>query len=659
MSAFATASAKKFIEKPRTKMILDSFTKSLIFDFEEYAYQNTLLIQKLRKINLLFNSGDSCYTNHHSIVLGTEFTSFNNVDDKPAIILKRAQGIVAHEFAHILYTDAKDWATFLDKAPHTYKKTSNLAKFVLNVLEDYRIENRFSNDNKYYKKLFFMTRYHIIKNLLSKWDETVPSTDKEVADAVVNSFLIMGFTKKPVFSKSKKVNAMILALYPLVMKAENAADTKEIVTITDRVLTLLEKLDIVWDSSPLTDEAKALTGKLSSRIGSPGNSSGGQAGPGGTGKATATNVDDSDEVQDITKNIDNVEPLEASDLEEELEQELENQLEEMEQQGINESLISGFLYGEKDESKKEAEFKEIKDIASLADVVPAIHKNCKLRVNERMQRFHPEDYDELRQNLKLPISKLVNKISELKQSKIDDYEYFLRGGSLDTNALTRFVSFNNFDIFKQENVEEENMAMDVMVLVDCSGSNASSVLNKVTEQSLPRYQVNQMMSIYLHEALKNLGFKHSIWGFDSSGVETISPMVNFTNCFDADSGLNLLDIGARSANRDGYHIRLAGNHLNDHSTNNKKLLIVISDGQPSSNGYGGAPAMKDIVETQEDLKKLGIVTAGIFTGHEEENKYFSDMYEKAFFLNNESIFDFEKTFFDLISKEFEDDDINY
>ena len=658
MLTFATASTKKFIEKPRTKMILDSFTKSLIFDFEEYAYQNTLLIQKLRKVNLLFNSGDSCYTNHHSIVLGTEFTSFNNVDDKPAIILKRAQGIVAHEFAHILYTDAKEWALFLDKAPHTYKKTSNLAKFVLNILEDYRIENRFSNDHKYYKKLFFMTRYHIIKNLLSKWDETVPSTDKEVADAVVNSFLIMGFTKKPIFSKNNKVNAMILSLYPLVLRAENASDTKEIVDISHKVLTLLEKLDIDWESNPLTEEAKALTGKMNSRIGSP-SKSGGKASGGGLGGSSSGAVEISDDIQDITKNIEDVDSVEAEDLLEELQEELDAELEEIEQQGINESLISGFLYGEKDESKKEAEFKEIKDITSLADVVPAIHKNCKLKIRERMQRFHPDDYEELRQNLQLPISKLVNKISELKQNKIDDYEYFLRGGSLDTNALTRFVSFNNFDIFKQDNVEEENMAMDVMILVDCSGSNGSTVLNKATEQSLPRYQVNQMMTIYLHEALKSLGFKHSVWGFDSSSVEAISPMVNFTNCFDADSGLNLLDIGARAANRDGYHIRLAGNHLNDHSTNNKKLLIVISDGQPASNGYGGAPAMKDIVETQEDLKKLGIVTAGIFTGHETENKYFSDMYEKAFFLNNESIFDFEKTFFELISKEFEEDELNY
>ncbi len=70
----------------------------------------------------------------------------------------------------------------------------------------------------------------------------------------------------------------------------------------------------------------------------------------------------------------------------------------------------------------------------------------------------------------------------------------------------------------------------------------------------------------------------------------------------------------------------------------KKLLIVISDGQPHGNrGYDGSLAITDVKNTVIDLKRKGVKTIGIFTGKEEENQLFEHMYDNHMFLNNDNI----------------------
>src|SRR5690606_6792864 len=125
-----------------------------------------------------------------------------------------------------------------------------------------------------------------------------------------------------------------------------------------------------------------------------------------------------------------------------------------------------------------------KSITNISDAMPPIHQKRSLVIRDRMKKFHPDDYHELKNSLNGPISKLVDKISELKQQIYDDYEFYQNSGSLDTNSLVRFSSFDETDVLKIENVEEENMKMDVMILVDCSGSNGSGILNKKTNVSL-------------------------------------------------------------------------------------------------------------------------------------------------------------------------------
>jgi nitric oxide reductase activation protein len=134
----------------------------------------------------------------------------------------------------------------------------------------------------------------------------------------------------------------------------------------------------------------------------------------------------------------------------------------------------------------------------------------------------------------------------------------------------------------------------------------------------------------------------------------MAPMVDFSNCFEKDSGLKLKDIGAYRNNRDGLAIAYAGDYLHQHSKSDKKLLIVLSDGQPYAANYGGHQAIHDVKKQVQDLKEKGISTIGIFTGHESENQYFKLMYESCLFANNDSIFSLPKELKIKLVKEFED-----
>lgn len=651
---------KTFINKAKTQNILKSFMKGVLFNFEEFATNKPLLLKELRKTRLFFNDGDSCYTNGNNIFIGTEFPVLKDPNNSNALTLKLAQGIIIHEIAHIFYTDFTAFSTFVNKSIQNFKKAGSTSKVIFNILEDYRIEETISKDNLFYKRLFFMIRYRVIKNILEKWEEETSGdlSDNTVATNLINSLLIMGFLQKPVFSKNNKLNSLIISSYPVVMKAIRSQSTEDISKLTTYVMNLLEKLDLDKPEDDLSSEAKDLIGNINTRKGSKETMGDGSISKSGAGESNKSNGANGErEVDDITKNLEELDRLSPSTPEELLEElkEIENEIEgETKESDLNNQMIEDYLNGSSNEKKQATTLEKTeKEIKNLSEALPAIHKGLKLNFKKYFDRYHIDDYNLLKNSLNGPIKKLTNKIEELKQYKIEDYEYNMRSGSIDPNSLARFIGLDDIDIFKQQYIEEENINIDVMVLIDCSGSTGSQVLNTKNNTCLARYQVNRMIGIYLHEALKKLEFKHAIWGFDSGNSENISPMVSFENCFTRDSGLNLLDINARSSNRDGYHIRLAGEHLINHSTNNKKLLIVISDGQPAARGYTGKSAMSDVIEAQKELSESGVKTIGIFTGDKTENSYFEDMYENDYYLNNDSIFDFHKLLFELISKEYE------
>ena len=71
---------------------------------------------------------------------------------------------------------------------------------------------------------------------------------------------------------------------------------------------------------------------------------------------------------------------------------------------------------------------------------------------------------------------------------------------------------------------------------------------------------------------------------------------------DENDRYRLMDMIDRNGNRDGAALRFVAEHLAKRPEN-RKLLILISDGQPADTGYRGTEAEADLRGNQEGIRQ--------------------------------------------------------
>lgn len=361
----------------------------------------------------------------------------------------------------------------------------------------------------------------------------------------------------------------------------------------------------------------------------------------------------SDVVEDIAARLD-----EYQDKIKKKAKEKEKKIEEELKKPVTKDLMEDFLHSTK--KTKDQKVREAKEEKKLTELKPSFDKSLHAGIRvifkdkKKMPKFPYADYSAILTPMLHIVKKTSEELKTLSEKKYHSILRMQRKGRLDRRSIINASAFGDDKAFKKKQLHVDKFDMDVMLLVDSSGSNASVIRNKKNNSQMRRYEMNQIVSVLVHEALKGAKFPHAIWSFDERVATEIAPMVDFANCFQKDVGLNLREIGAYGNNRDGLAIAHAGEYLQKHGKSNKKLLIVLSDGQPAANGYGGHKAMQDVKGQVDALKAKGINTIGIFTGHESENQYFKLMYGSHLFANNESIFKLPKELKNLLIKEFED-----
>lgn len=366
-----------------------------------------------------------------------------------------------------------------------------------------------------------------------------------------------------------------------------------------------------------------------------------------------TSSETRDFVEDIANNLDIAEEL-KSKMESSV-IDFEEKIKEPVTREILEDLLGSTKREKKQNFKSKKEAKTIEELDIKID--SELHSRCQayFKPREKMDMFTRAEYEDLLRPLNPIIRKAVSQIREISQIAIENTLRNQRFGRLDRRSMVDYLAFNDFKVFRNKEIENKQLELEVMLLIDVSGSNNSQMLNTKNDTYVPRYVMNQTVAILLHEILKKLRFQHSVWTFDEQNVETqrFSSILDRSNCLDKQGGLYIKDAGAYSNNRDGYSIRYAGEYLNKLSHNPNRLLIVLSDGQPAAGGYYGHKAIEDVKQAVKDVEKKGSKVIGIFTGHESENAYFSNMYPNAIFCNNESIFDLPKILKNLLVSEFQ------
>ena len=179
----------------------------------------------------------------------------------------------------------------------------------------------------------------------------------------------------------------------------------------------------------------------------------------------------------------------------------------------------------------------------------------------------------------------------------------LFGKRLDMRSLYK----EDGTIFTRTRLPSDEQKLAVGLLVDESGS--MSYENRITHA--------QKTAIVLYDFCKSLGIPITIYGHSTGGggVELYSyaefDSVDQSDCY------RLMDMSARNGNRDGAALRFVAEHL-DKRPEQKKLLIIISDGQPADYGYMGTEAEADLRGIKKEYEKKGIALFAAAIGDDRE-----------------------------------------
>ncbi len=80
----------------------------------------------------------------------------------------------------------------------------------------------------------------------------------------------------------------------------------------------------------------------------------------------------------------------------------------------------------------------------------------------------------------------------------------------------------------------------------------------------------------------------------------------------------MMDISARGSNRDGAALRFVAEQLAKRRED-VRILILVSDGQPSDSGYYGSEAEADLRGIRQEYQRKGLLFVAAAIGEDKAN----------------------------------------
>ena len=180
----------------------------------------------------------------------------------------------------------------------------------------------------------------------------------------------------------------------------------------------------------------------------------------------------------------------------------------------------------------------------------------------------------------------------------------LMGRRLESRSLVR----NDGRYFYKNNLPQERAELAVALLVDESGS--MSYLDRITTA--------RAASIVIYDFCRKLGVPVMVMGHTSGGQHVELYSYADFNSVDGKDCYRMMDMSARGCNRDGAALRYVAEQLVKRSEQNR-LLILISDGQPAADGYHGTGAEADLRGIRKEYTNKGITMFAAAIGDDKAN----------------------------------------
>lgn len=186
------------------------------------------------------------------------------------------------------------------------------------------------------------------------------------------------------------------------------------------------------------------------------------------------------------------------------------------------------------------------------------------------------------------------------------------GRKLHIHALPR----NDGKAFYNKKLPNETPEIAITLLLDESGS----------MRDRDRASYARATAVILYDFCQSLGIPIMVYGHSTGDGVDLYSYAEF-DAIDRDDKYRMMDISARSANRDGAALRYTMEQLAKRQEDTK-ILILVSDGQPADHGYCGTAAESDLRGIKKDCERRGVLLIAAAIGDDKENieRIYGDSY---------------------------------
>ena len=191
-----------------------------------------------------------------------------------------------------------------------------------------------------------------------------------------------------------------------------------------------------------------------------------------------------------------------------------------------------------------------------------------------------------------------------------------RAGDIDENSLHKISLKDDRIMMRRDDIQDKKIA--ICLLVDESGSMSGSRIESARD-----------VAISLAEGMRGIsGISVSIYGHTAEEGDSDHCMVREYYSPRVTDMSACMQMKGRSENHDGFAIQHTANSFNkDYGSYDRKIMFVISDGQPAGTDYGGTKAFDHIRSVSASCNKaLGIEVYGIGISEAYENAVGKKMY---------------------------------
>ncbi len=262
-------------------------------------------------------------------------------------------------------------------------------------------------------------------------------------------------------------------------------------------------------------------------------------------------------------------------------------------------------------AQKQLESERLDELNEAAQSIS--YGNIHAGINMKVHRIAQVD-DELKEQYHQIATQLLEISKQLQRSLLQKLKDQQRGGKqtglvmgrrLDAHALCR----NDGKVFYKNNLPNEIPKISVGLLLDESGSMSCG----------DRSTYARAAAIILYDFCQSLNIPIMVYGHSTSCGRSVD-LYSYAefDSIDRDDKYRLMDIAARGSNRDGAALRFVAEQLSK-CTEEIRILMLVSDGQPADSGYGGTAAEEDLRGIKQEYKRKGILFIAAAIGDDKQN----------------------------------------